>query len=123
MDVNSWNGVAEMSERANDGPLVMLNLLKFKPGGEQRYLEGYASVTMPMIEKLGAAAVRGTAGGTGARGRRAGVGRAAACGVSGPAGVHRHGERSGVPGGARASRGVGRTGATAGDGSGWSLTT
>ena len=53
MNVNSWNGVAAMSERANDGPLVMLNLLKFKPGGEQRYLEGYASVAMPMIEKLG----------------------------------------------------------------------
>jgi uncharacterized protein (DUF1330 family) len=53
MNVDSWNGVDEMAKRAADGPLVMLNLLKFKPGGEQRYLEGYASVVVPMIERLG----------------------------------------------------------------------
>lgn len=53
MDVNPWNGIEAMSKRAADGPLVMLNLLKFKPGGEQRYLEGYSSVAVPMINRLG----------------------------------------------------------------------
>jgi uncharacterized protein (DUF1330 family) len=53
MNVDPWNGLAVMSRRAGEGPVVMLNLLKFKPGGEQRYLEGYASVAVPMIEGLG----------------------------------------------------------------------
>jgi uncharacterized protein (DUF1330 family) len=53
MNVDPWNGIEEMRRRAGDGPVVMLNLLKFKPGGEQRYLEGYASVAVPMIERLG----------------------------------------------------------------------
>ena len=53
MNVDPWNGVEVMRRRASDGPLVMLNLLKFKPGGEQRYLEQYASVALPMIERLG----------------------------------------------------------------------
>jgi uncharacterized protein (DUF1330 family) len=53
MNVDSWNGVEAMRQRALDGPLVMLNLLKFKPGAEQRYLEGYATVAVPMIERLG----------------------------------------------------------------------
>ena len=53
MNVDPWNGIDTMRRRAGDGPLVMLNLLKFKPGGEQRYLEGYASVAVPMIERLG----------------------------------------------------------------------
>jgi uncharacterized protein (DUF1330 family) len=52
-DVSAWNGVAAMGHRAQDGPLVMLNLLKFKPGGEQRYREGYVPVAMAMIERLG----------------------------------------------------------------------
>jgi uncharacterized protein (DUF1330 family) len=52
-DVSPWNGIEAMRERARDGRLVMLNLLKFKPGGEQRYLEGYASVAVPMIERCG----------------------------------------------------------------------
>jgi uncharacterized protein (DUF1330 family) len=53
MNVDPWNGIDAMQRRPDVGPLVMLNLLKFKPGGEQRYLEGYASVAMPMIERLG----------------------------------------------------------------------
>jgi len=53
MDVSPWNGVETMSKRAGDGPLVMLNLLKFKPGGEEHYLQGYASVALPMIQRLG----------------------------------------------------------------------
>lgn len=53
MNFDPWNGVDDMRERADDGPLVMLNLLKFKPGGRERYADGYASVAVPMIEKLG----------------------------------------------------------------------
>lgn len=53
MNVDPWNGIAAMRERAGVGPVMMLNLLKFKPDGEQRYLEGYASVAVPMIERLG----------------------------------------------------------------------
>jgi uncharacterized protein (DUF1330 family) len=53
MNVDPWNGIPAMSQRAGVGPLVMLNLLKFKPGGEQRYLEGYASVAVPIIQRLG----------------------------------------------------------------------
>jgi uncharacterized protein (DUF1330 family) len=53
MNVDPWNGIETMRQRAANGPLVMLNLLKFKPGGEQRYLESYASVALPMIERLG----------------------------------------------------------------------
>lgn len=41
------------AERAGEGPLVMLNLLAFKPdGGEQRYGE-YAAATAPFLEKVG----------------------------------------------------------------------
>jgi uncharacterized protein (DUF1330 family) len=53
MDVDPWQGIEAMRRRADAGPLVMLNLLKFKPGGEQRYLEAYASVALPMIQRLG----------------------------------------------------------------------
>jgi uncharacterized protein (DUF1330 family) len=53
MDVNPWNGIEAMRARAGDGPLVMLNLLKFKPGGEQEYFQSYASVAVPLIERLG----------------------------------------------------------------------
>jgi uncharacterized protein (DUF1330 family) len=53
MNVDPWNHLDALGERADAGPVVMLNLLKFKPGGEQRYLDGYASVAVPMIERSG----------------------------------------------------------------------
>lgn len=53
MGVDPWSGVEVMRQRALDGPLLMVNLLKFKPGGEQSYFEDYASVVVPMIERLG----------------------------------------------------------------------
>jgi len=48
------DGFAAFAERAGDGkPLVMLNLLAFKPdGGRQRYEEYGAAVT-PLLEKAG----------------------------------------------------------------------
>lgn len=47
-------GFAAFSERAGDGsPVVMLNLLRFKPdGGAERYAE-YSAAVMPIVEALG----------------------------------------------------------------------
>jgi uncharacterized protein (DUF1330 family) len=47
-------GFASFAERAGDGgPVVMLNLLRFKPdGGAERYAEYGAAVT-PMVEARG----------------------------------------------------------------------
>jgi uncharacterized protein (DUF1330 family) len=45
--------VTELSERAGEGPVVMLNLLDFKPaGGFERYAE-YAEAVTPLLEKVG----------------------------------------------------------------------
>lgn len=52
MDVDPWLGLAEMRAVDHDGPIVMLNLLKFHEGGYDEYLE-YASVVVPIIERLG----------------------------------------------------------------------
>jgi uncharacterized protein (DUF1330 family) len=44
----------ELVERADEGPVVMLNLLDFKPaGGAERYLE-YAEAVEPLLERAGA---------------------------------------------------------------------
>jgi uncharacterized protein (DUF1330 family) len=47
-------GFAAFAERASDGkPLVMLNLLAFKPeGGRERY-EEYGEAVAPLLEKAG----------------------------------------------------------------------
>ena len=46
-------GVQELNARAGDGPVVMLNLLAFKPGGgAERYAEYTAAVT-PLLERVG----------------------------------------------------------------------
>lgn len=45
---------AELVERADEGPVVMLNLLDFKPaGGAERYLE-YGKAVAPLLERVGA---------------------------------------------------------------------
>lgn len=48
------DGFAAFAERAGDGaPLVMLNLLAFKPeGGRERY-EEYGEAVAPLLEKAG----------------------------------------------------------------------
>jgi uncharacterized protein (DUF1330 family) len=48
------DGFAAFAGRAGEGsPVVMLNLLSFKPdGGRERY-EEYAAAVAPMLEKLG----------------------------------------------------------------------
>jgi uncharacterized protein (DUF1330 family) len=44
----------ELVERAEEGPVVMLNLLDFKPaGGAERYAE-YADAVEPLLERAGA---------------------------------------------------------------------
>jgi uncharacterized protein (DUF1330 family) len=49
----SESGLGELNERAGDGPVVMLNLLEFKPdGGAERYGE-YATAVAPLLEKVG----------------------------------------------------------------------
>jgi uncharacterized protein (DUF1330 family) len=47
-------GFAQFSERAGDGtPVVMLNLLRFKPeGGRERY-EEYGTAVAPLLEGVG----------------------------------------------------------------------
>ncbi len=60
-DQGSWPeavnqvGFASFSARSGDeGPVVMLNLLAFKPhGGEERYLE-YGDAVAPLLEAAGA---------------------------------------------------------------------
>ena len=47
-------GVDELNKRAAEGPVVMLNLLDFKPGGgAERYGE-YAAAVQPLLERAGA---------------------------------------------------------------------
>lgn len=53
--VEQLNPVAidELRKRATEGPVVMLNLLDFKPaGGVERYAE-YAEAVAPMLERVG----------------------------------------------------------------------
>jgi uncharacterized protein (DUF1330 family) len=46
-------GFADLLSRAEEGPVVMLNLLAFKPdGGRERYLE-YGAAVLPLLEKAG----------------------------------------------------------------------
>jgi uncharacterized protein (DUF1330 family) len=46
-------GMAELGQRAADGPVVMLNLLAFHPdGGAERYGE-YAAAVAPLLERAG----------------------------------------------------------------------
>lgn len=47
-------GFARFAERAGDGtPVVMLNLLAFKPdGGKERYME-YGAAVAPLLEQAG----------------------------------------------------------------------
>lgn len=46
-------GFADLSRRADEGPVTMLNLLAFKPdGGRERYME-YGEAVLPLLEKTG----------------------------------------------------------------------
>lgn len=39
---------------SNDGPLVMVNLLRFTPKGGDAFYEKYSQLIMPMLSKIGA---------------------------------------------------------------------
>jgi len=53
-DGSTEDGFAEFMARADDGPVVMLNLLQFRPdGGAERYGE-YGAGVAPLLERLGA---------------------------------------------------------------------
>ena len=46
-------GFEELAKRADEGPVVMFNLLAFEPdGGAERYAE-YARATAPFLERVG----------------------------------------------------------------------
>lgn len=50
-------GFADLSQRLEQGPVTMLNLLAFKPdGGQERYAE-YVAAVLPLLEKVGGRAV------------------------------------------------------------------
>jgi uncharacterized protein (DUF1330 family) len=47
------DGFAELSDRADEGPVVMLNLVEFLPdGGAERYAE-YGEATAPLLAGVG----------------------------------------------------------------------
>jgi uncharacterized protein (DUF1330 family) len=49
----SEEGFADLSRRADEGPVTMLNLLLFKEdGGRERYLE-YGEAVLPLLERAG----------------------------------------------------------------------
>jgi uncharacterized protein (DUF1330 family) len=49
----SDQGFADLVNRADEGPVTMLNLLAFKPeGGRERYLE-YGEAVVALLEKAG----------------------------------------------------------------------
>ena len=46
-------GFADLTSRADEGPVTMLNLHSFKPdGGRERYAE-YGEAVLPLLEKAG----------------------------------------------------------------------
>jgi hypothetical protein len=52
-EVPSQEGFADLTQRADEGPVTMLNLLSFNPdGGRERYAE-YGEAVLPLLEKAG----------------------------------------------------------------------
>jgi uncharacterized protein (DUF1330 family) len=52
-EIPNQQGLAAMAARADEGPVTMLNLLRFRPdGGRERYLE-YGEAVAPLLEKAG----------------------------------------------------------------------
>lgn len=53
MDIEPWTRIEALRAQAGDGSIVMLNLLKFKPGGFDQYMR-YSDAAMPIVERHGA---------------------------------------------------------------------
>jgi uncharacterized protein (DUF1330 family) len=52
-DPLSEPGLADLTNRLDEGPVTMLNLLAYKPaGGRERYAE-YVAAVSPLVERLG----------------------------------------------------------------------
>ncbi len=61
-EVFSQSAFEEFRERFDDGPVIMLNLLAFKPdGGAERYAE-YGVAVAPLLERAGGRILNGGAG-------------------------------------------------------------
>jgi uncharacterized protein (DUF1330 family) len=52
-EVVSETGFADLSRRAGEGPVTMLNLLAFKPGGGQERYAEYGAAVLPLLERAG----------------------------------------------------------------------
>jgi uncharacterized protein (DUF1330 family) len=56
-EIPNQEGFADLTARADEGPVTMLNLLAFRPdGGRERYLE-YGAAVLPLLERAGARVV------------------------------------------------------------------
>jgi hypothetical protein len=65
-EIDALNAPAfdELQKHAAEGPVVMLNLLDFKPGGGRERYEKYGEAVAPLLERAGARVVyAGDAGG------------------------------------------------------------
>jgi uncharacterized protein (DUF1330 family) len=52
-ELPNQEGFADLTDRLDEGPVTMLNLLAFKPdGGRERYME-YGEAVVPLLEKAG----------------------------------------------------------------------
>jgi hypothetical protein len=61
-EILSEEGFADLSRRAGEGPVTMLNLLAFNPGGgRERYAE-YGAAVLPLLEGVGGRVVFGGEG-------------------------------------------------------------
>jgi uncharacterized protein (DUF1330 family) len=46
-------GLDDLAKRAGDGPVAMLNLLDFKPGGGAERYAAYGAAVAPLLERAG----------------------------------------------------------------------
>lgn len=52
VNLEPWSRIEELRAHAGDGPVVMLNLLKFKPDGLEQYIR-YSNAAMPIVNRHG----------------------------------------------------------------------
>lgn len=63
LNPDAFRGFLERSRSGDDGPVVMLNLLEFKPdGGREKYME-YGEAVAPILEGVGGKPVFTATGG------------------------------------------------------------
>jgi uncharacterized protein (DUF1330 family) len=63
IDVLNAPAFDELQKRSTEGPVVMLNLLDFKPGGGRERYEEYGEAVAPLLERAGARVVYAGEGG------------------------------------------------------------